>query len=198
MVVAAGTGVAAFAVAGGFAAAASPAAATGTSTAGRSAPCGVITQVAGKPFASSRCIPSLQATAVVAAVEAEGFFCEESAGSRVCTLFVGATQFELWVHPPYEDDEGLIEDVSASVTAAPDADLAGIALPYLSWVASLPFGDDPAASQVTTWTEQQIADGRDARARIVDYEYELTHRGSSIELKVHPRTEVEDQMLGDN
>ena len=65
--------------------------------------------------------------------------------------------------------EDLIRDVSASVIAAPDTDPGHIALPFFSWVASLPFGDDPATSQVTAWTEQQIEGGSGGPLRIVAF-----------------------------
>jgi hypothetical protein len=167
LVVATGAGIAAFALQGGFAAAAAPtdaSTAAPASAVGRSVDCGL----------SSRCIPELQATEVVRQLEGRGFFCEQSSGDWFCDLHMGATSYHLQMSPENDDDDHRLTGITGSVSAGPDSDLASIAVPYLTWVAALPFGNDPAGVQVMEWAKQQIQSGEDSRARIGGYEYAVS------------------------
>ena len=194
LVVAVGSGVGTFALQDGFAVAATPTDASTTSPAsgiGQSVECGL----------SSRCVPSLRATEVIRPLEARGFFCEQSSGAWMCDLFIGTTHFDLYLAPPYGEDDTQVENIAASVVVAPETDLNDTVAPYLTWAAAIPFGSDPAGLQVRQWATQQIESGNDARAKIGGYTYAFTHQrvpsGRAIRLEIDPVLGFEDQLWGD-
>jgi hypothetical protein len=127
------------------------------------------------------CIPSLQRSDVVSALEEQGYRCTRDSSSSLCNLQVGAHSFEIMISSPLDDDR--ITSVISTVSGPPERLPGSKALPFFTWVASLPFADDQATvTDITGWVEQQLDGGADAHAQIGGYGYEMRFGQASISL----------------
>jgi hypothetical protein len=136
---------------------------------------------------SERCIPGLHVDEVVDALEAKGHTCDRDSrfGSTACTLEIGVTVYETRLQTA-EGDSGVTE-VKARVSRPDETQPFGFPedapppkglVPYFSWVATVPLGDDQTAvSDVTTWIKQQLDGGSGDPVQFGDYRYEVTVEG---------------------
>jgi hypothetical protein len=128
---------------------------------------------------NARCIPTLQASTVVAALKSKGHDCtSKDAKDAVvweCRLVIGATDYELNMRTVH----GQVHTVLAQAGVLSDRPSQGGrqgagsgTVPYLLWFASLPFSDDPVTvAQIRTWLTRQLEGGRRASVDIAGYKY---------------------------
>lgn len=130
----------------------------------------------------SRCIPGLDLEAVLETLAERGFECErlewegfrelvgDSTESDQCSLGGYRTRFESL--------DGQVRSVTASVPVLPGVSLTQRQATFLSWVAVLPFSDQPVSAEAASgWLSRQLADGRDGRADIDGYDYSIRYPG---------------------
>jgi hypothetical protein len=132
------------------------------------------------PGSRARCIPTLQGSAVIAALKSKGHDCtSENRGDGVrweCKLQIGATEYSLHMNTRH----GQVNTVLADVRVLADRPAQGGGnqgaasgtVPYLLWFASLPFSDDPlTVADVKAWLTRQVEAGKRATVRIAGYRY---------------------------
>lgn len=136
---------------------------------------------------SERCIPGLHSDDVVDALEAEGHTCDRDLqfGGAACRLEIGATLYESLLQTA--EGDGRVTRVQARVSRPDETGVYAFPddapppkglVPYLSWIATVPLGDDQAAvSEVTTWLERQLDRGDNADVQYGDYRYEVAIKG---------------------
>ena len=127
------------------------------------------------------CIPVLKASSVVAAIEAQGHECVANDNGSACELRIGLLGFEARLEVAEDHLHGVY------ITASqPEGDQeSGAIVPYLSWFASLPYGDDAATtSDITGWLAEQVEGRKATKATIGDYLYEVdASKGTYVELQ---------------
>lgn len=128
-----------------------------------------------------RCIPTLKAADVRAALEDRGFQCE-SDSSWMCQLEVGVTDYSVYLTVTGDH----ISDLYATVFYPEDVTPSATSLSYLVWLAQLPYANDPEfMSDIRNWIEQKVSEGTEnARANIGGYGYELNVKQQGLDLSV--------------
>ena len=141
---------------------------------GRAADCGELDQ----------CIPGLRTADVIAPLDAAGHTCErDELIGDTCTLEIGFTIYTTSLLSTDQGDgiTGLMADIyrpeEGQAGGFPeDAPPPAGALPYFSWLASIPYGNDATGRQeISTWVRQQIEAGQDAEIQFGDYRYEVDY-----------------------
>jgi hypothetical protein len=119
-----------------------------------------------------RCIPTLNSNDVIEAVKGQGHTCTEES-DWVCELAIGDSEFELRMTTSV--DAPLIGALLVTV-GYPEGERPGKAVrSYLTWMASLAYGNDPVTTaEVTTWLERQLDAGEDGKLLVGSFEYSLT------------------------
>lgn len=128
------------------------------------------------------CIPALKAGTVIEALKGEGHTCkQESRDVWYCDMMVGSVHFKSSVGV----SEGYIYQLTAEVFHADDERLTDGGMAYMSWFATLPYRDDPAATEeIKDWLAEQIDARKDTKATILDYKYTLLIDKSKFSLDI--------------
>ncbi|WP_214416802.1 hypothetical protein [Sphaerisporangium fuscum] len=139
------------------------------------------------PDTYKRCIPSLKFDQVLDALKAQGHQCGMRSGyaeSWKCELYVGNAGFEMGLEAP----AGGISEVSVEVRCGTDGEITRGARSYISWLATLPFADDPqTVAYVGKWLTRQIDGRKDVRSEIAGYKYEVYASGGKGQVSVRFR-----------
>jgi hypothetical protein len=135
------------------------------------------------PGSRARCIPTLQGSAVIAALKSKGHGCDSESENRAdgvrweCKLQIGATEYSLHMRTLHGQVNTVLADVRVLADRPAQGGSRGAAsgtVPYLLWFASLPFSDDPlTVADVRAWLTRQVEAGRKATVEIAGYRYEV-------------------------
>jgi hypothetical protein len=118
------------------------------------------------------CIPTLRATQVIEALEAEGYRCvEERSDSHRCLLVIADTNYEVSLSTM----GGQILSMYATVQAPKGRQSSNTSMSFVSWLATLPYAHDKAFSeQIKAWVSKEFAtNNTKATANVGGYRYEL-------------------------
>lgn len=118
------------------------------------------------------CIPGLEAATVAQSLTDKGHLCDTSSNYTTCEIFIGDYRYEAAL----QTSEKLITAIRIEVFGKGGTEITPGTMAYLRWFATLPYRDDSVtAEEVSKWVSGRIAESKDAKATIADYEYVLTH-----------------------